>query len=119
MKEHHYQSTITWIGNKGSGTADYRAYDRNHSIAIENRNIILGSSDPSFMGDATKHNPEELLVSSLSSCHMLWYLHLCSVNNIIVEEYMDNAVGTMLEEKNGRGYFKEVTACTFGTSSMS
>jgi organic hydroperoxide reductase OsmC/OhrA len=65
---------------------------------------IEGSSDPAFHGDATRYNPEELLVASLSSCHMLWYLHLCSVNGIAVLDYRDDAAGTM-EEGNGAGQF--------------
>lgn len=108
MKEHRYQSKIEWTGNKGSGTDNYKKYERSHNIIIENKPIILGTSDPAFRGEKDKHNPEDFLVSSLSSCHMLWYLHFCSVNNIIVEEYIDIAEGIMLEENDGKGYFKEV-----------
>lgn len=108
MKEHRYQSKIEWTGNKGSGTDNYKNYERSHNIIIENKPIILGTSDPAFRGEKDKYNPEDFLVSSLSSCHMLWYLHFCSVNNIIVEEYIDIAEGIMLEENDGKGYFKEV-----------
>jgi organic hydroperoxide reductase OsmC/OhrA len=66
------------------------------------------SADPSFRGDATKHNPEELFLASLSSCHMLWYLHLCSAHNITVTKYLDKAEGLMEEEKSGKGRFKSV-----------
>ncbi|TJZ62876.1 OsmC family peroxiredoxin [Sphingobacterium olei] len=109
MKEHIYKSQIEWTGNKGTGTDNYKNYERSHKIIIENKKIIEGSSDPEFNGDRKRHNPEELLLSSLSSCHMLWYLHFCCVNNIVVEEYLDNAQGIMIEEQNGSGYFKEVT----------
>ncbi|OPC00113.1 peroxiredoxin [Elizabethkingia meningoseptica] len=109
MKEHYYTSKIKWTGNKGSGTDHYKNYERSHNIIVENKALIEGSSDPSFRGDPTKHNPEELLVSSLSSYHMLWYLHFCSVHKIIVEEYTDQAEGIMIEEPGGNGYFKEVT----------
>lgn len=109
MKEYYYKSKIEWTGNKGSGTDHYKNYERSHNIIVENKALIEASSDPSFRGDPTKHNPEELLVSSLSSCHMLWYLHFCSVHKIIVEEYTDQAEGIMIEEPNGNGYFKEVT----------
>jgi organic hydroperoxide reductase OsmC/OhrA len=98
-----------WTGNNGTGTDNYRTYERSHSISIENKTDILGSSDPAFRGDKTKHNPEELLVSSLSACHMLWYLHLCSEAAVIVVEYIDNATGIMTETGNGGGRFKEVT----------
>jgi organic hydroperoxide reductase OsmC/OhrA len=106
---HHYKTTTTWVGNRGQGTANYRAYDRNHNIAVEGRPDILCSSDPAFRGDTSRHNPEVLLVASLSGCHMLWYLHLCADNNIVVTEYTDEATGTMEENKDGSGQFVEVT----------
>ena len=108
-KEHHYTTSLTWTGNKGEGTADYKAYDRDHIIEVKGKPVIAGSSDPSFRGSPGRYNPEELLVSSLSSCHMLWYLHLCSVNHIVVTEYRDEAKGVMMEKGDGSGYFKEVT----------
>ncbi len=94
-KEHLYKATIVWTGNKGLGTKNYKSYDRNHTISIDNKVDISASSDPAFLGDKSKHNPEELLVSSLSGCHMLWYLHLCSANGITVVDYKDNASGTI------------------------
>ena len=60
------------------------------------------------MGDVTRYNPEDLFVSSISACHMLWYLHLCTVNGITVTSYLDNAQGTMKEQKDGSGHFDEV-----------
>ncbi len=107
--QHYYKAIIRWTGNKGKGTTDYRAYGREHIISIDNKADITGSSDPDFRGDKTKHNPEELLVSSLSSCHMLWYLHLCAEAGIVVTDYLDNATGTMTETSNGGGHFTEVT----------
>lgn len=108
-EQHHYKATIKWTGNKGEGTANYRAYERDHIVSIDNKADILGSSDPAFRGDKTRHNPEDLLLSSLSACHMLWYLHLCSEAGIIVTDYRDNATGIMTETSNGSGYFTEVT----------
>ncbi len=108
-KEHPYKTSIVWTGNTGEGTKNYSSYERSYKLSINGKTIIEGSSDPSFRGDPTKYNPEELFLASISSCHMLWYLHFCAVNNIIVIEYSDNAIGKMVEtEKNG-GYFSEVT----------
>lgn len=107
-KQHSYKATIKWTGNKGAGTDSYSSYERSHEIIIENKMDILGSSDPAFRGDKTKHNPEELLLSSLSSCHMLWYLHLCAEEGIVVTDYIDTATGTMVETSNGGGKFTEV-----------
>lgn len=107
-KEHQYQATLTWAGNKGSGTMDYRSYDRSYIVSIDNKPDILGSSESAFLGDKTKHNPEDLLLASISSCHMLWYLHLCSQNEIIVMDYKDMPVGNMVENADGSGRFTEV-----------
>jgi organic hydroperoxide reductase OsmC/OhrA len=108
-KEHHYEVTIKWTGNKDTGTDNYRNYERSHEIKVENKALILASSDPAFRGDKTKHNPEDLLVSSLSSCHMLWYLHLCSEAGVSVIDYSDNATGILIETSNNGGHFSEVT----------
>jgi organic hydroperoxide reductase OsmC/OhrA len=107
-KEHHYQLTTVWTGNKGTGTSDYRAYSRNHEVVMEGKANLLGSSDPAFRGDKTRHNPEDLLVASLSACHMLWYLHLCADAGIIVLEYEDHATGVMEETSDGSGHFTSV-----------
>lgn len=107
--QHHYSLKIEWTGNKGKGTESYRAYDRSHIVSSEGKAPIDGSSDPNFNGDKTKYNPEELLVASLSTCHMLWYLHLCSEAGVIVVDYSDKATGTMEETASGGGQFTEVT----------
>ena len=108
-RQHNYTATVYWTGNKGKGTSNYKEFERGHTISIEHKPDILCSSDPAFLGDKTKYNPEELLVASISSCHMLWYLHLCSESNIIVTKYVDHATGIMVEKSNSSGYFSEVT----------
>lgn len=108
-KTHQYNLTLSWTGNSGSGTKDYRSYARSYSISIDGKAEIQGSSDPAFRGDASKYNPEELLLASLSSCHMLWFLHLCSANGIVVTEYVDEPLGIMTENDDGSGKFREVT----------
>ncbi|RBL91008.1 OsmC family protein [Chitinophaga flava] len=108
MRQHHYHTTVEWTGNEGTGTSAYAAYGRNHMIQAAGKPVIPGSSDPSFRGDKTRYNPEELLVASLSSCHMLWYLHLCAVGGIIVTSYIDHAEGVMTETAEGSGQFKQV-----------
>ncbi len=107
-KTHRYRAQVLWTGNLGQGTASYRAYERSHEIVVEGKPLIPGSSDPAFRGDKTKYNPEELLVASISACHMLWYLHLCAEASIVVTHYLDQAVGTMLETEDGSGHFAEV-----------
>lgn len=107
--QHFYSLTITWTGNTGKGTENYRAYERNHSISGDNKETILASADPAFRGDKTKYNPEELLLASLSGCHMLWFLHLCAENGVTVIDYIDHPTGIMEETENGGGKFKEAT----------
>jgi len=109
MKQHNYTIKLTWTGNTGNGTANYRSYERSHVITGVNKPYLQGSSDPAFRGDATRYNPEELLVASLSSCHMLWFLHLCADNGIVVVDYVDEPVGVMVEAEDGSGRFSEVT----------
>ena len=69
--EHHYQVRVEWQGNHGTGTSDYRAYGREHVISAPGKPDIPGSADPAFRGDASRWNPEDLLLASLSSCHKL------------------------------------------------
>jgi organic hydroperoxide reductase OsmC/OhrA len=107
-KQHSYEVKVTWTGNLGEGTIGYRAYSRNHEISGAGKPVLPGSSDPNFRGDPSRYNPEDLLVSSLSACHLLWYLHLCSEAGIVVLEYSDQASGTMLETPDGGGHFSEV-----------
>jgi organic hydroperoxide reductase OsmC/OhrA len=108
VKEHRYEIQMDWTGNDGEGTKTYHSYRRDHTIHAAGKPEIPGSSDPNFRGDPTRYNPEELLVASLSSCHMLWYLHLCSVNQVTVLDYRDSATGTMAEREDGSGEFTRV-----------
>lgn len=107
-KKHNYSTALIWTGNRGKGTVNYRAYDRSYTISIGGKPDISGSSDPAFLGDRRKYNPEELLLASLSSCHMLSYLHLCANAGIIVTDYRDEATGIMQESDDGGGHFMEV-----------
>jgi len=108
MRTHKYVTKTIWTGNQGTGTSDYKAYERAHIIRISGKPDIAGSSDAAFRGDKTKHTPEDLFVSTLSTCHMLWYLHLCAVNGVIVTAYEDEATGVMEETSDGGGRFTSV-----------
>ena len=107
-KVHAYTVTTTWTGNLGRGTADYGAYERDNRIEAAGKAAIDGSSDPAFRGDPTRWNPEELFLASLSTCHMLWYLHLCARARITVQSYEDDAEGQMAEDADGGGRFLRV-----------
>jgi len=106
MRKHHYQVVNRWTGNQGKGTADYKAYSRSHEISAPGKSATIpGSSDPLFRGEKTRYNPEELLVSALSACHMLWALHYCADAGIVVTEYVDEASGEMVDRPDGSGEF--------------
>ena len=107
-KKHHNQVTVTRTGNRGQGTATYRAYARDHLIEAEGKPTIQGSSDPHFHGDKTRWNPEELLLGALSACHKMSYLHFCAVFGVVVTDYVDHAEGTMEEDGKDGGRFTEV-----------
>ncbi len=108
VRVHRYEVRTIWTGNLGSGTSSYRAYSRDHMLGAHGRPPIATSSDPAFRGDATRWNPEQLLVASASSCHQLWYLHLCAEAGVVVLGYTDDATGTMTEEAHGGGQFTEI-----------
>ncbi len=108
-REHSYSVNVRWTGNTGAGTSGFRNYKRDHEISAPGKPPIPASSDPAFRGDKARYNPEELLVASLSACHMLWYLHLCADVGIVVTEYHDDASGAMAETKDGGGHFTQVT----------
>jgi organic hydroperoxide reductase OsmC/OhrA len=106
---HHYRVANRWTGNLGKGTAAYSAYSRNFELSGAGKAApIPGSSDSAFRGDHARYNPEELLVGALSSCHMLWVLHLCADAGITVTEYSDEAIGDMVENPDGSGEFTQV-----------
>jgi organic hydroperoxide reductase OsmC/OhrA len=106
---HHFEATVTWTGNQGTGTSTYRAYSRNYEVTGDGKSAaIAGSSAPAFRGDKSRYNPEDLMIASLSACHMLWVLHLCAEAKITVVEYVDTASGTMVFNPDGSGQFSEV-----------
>jgi organic hydroperoxide reductase OsmC/OhrA len=107
--EHNYKLTAVWTGNTGAGTKNVRTYDRSHTVTIKGKPELFLTTDNPAVGDKSKLNPEDLLVSAISSCHMLSYLYVCAMEGIVITAYTDNATGTMIEKKSGEGSFKEVS----------
>lgn len=108
-KQHDYTSLIEWTGDRGQGTKTYRGYDRTWEVRTPGKPVITCSNDPLLGGDPTRHNPEDLLLSSLSACHMLWYLHLASSAGIVVRGYRDTPVGVGESTPDGAGRFLRAT----------
>ncbi|UKA48060.1 OsmC family protein [Arthrobacter sp. FW305-123] len=109
LSEHHYALTVRWTGNLGEGTASYRGYSRDHDIEISGLPTLKGSADPTFHGDRTRYNPEQLLLAALSQCHMLSFLHVAVKHGVVVTGYEDNAEGLMKLNRDGSGQFESVT----------
>jgi organic hydroperoxide reductase OsmC/OhrA len=107
-REHRYRLEVRWTGDRGTGTSGYRAYGRDHEVRAVGKPPLPDSSDPAFRGDPARWNPEELLVASLSACHMLWYLHLCAEAGVVVTGYADRAEGIMVEPEAGAARFERV-----------
>lgn len=108
-RSHHYTVDCRWTGNLGDGTRSYAGYTRDHLISCAGKPTLEGSSDPAFRGDRSRWNPEEMLVAAISSCHMLWYLHLCSEAGVVVTQYVDHARGELVVAADGGGQFASVT----------
>lgn len=104
-----YTASLVWEGNLGTGTSSYSGYSRQFRVVIQNKPDILGTADTAFRGEPDKHNPEELLVASVASCHMLFYLSLCAKKGITVVEYKDEACGKLRISPGGGGSLEEVT----------
>ena len=94
-KTHLFHARIIWSGAAAGPTRSYETYSREYKVEIAGKPILKGSADPAFLGDAKLHNPEDLLVVSLSTCHMLSYLALCARVGLPVMAYEDEAEGTM------------------------
>ena len=107
--EHHFAVSVDWTGNRGTGTSDYKSYERANVITSSGKHEIAGSSDRAFRGDPERWNPEELLIAALAECHLLSYLHVAATNGIVVEAYTDSATGTMEQTSNGGGHMTSVT----------
>jgi organic hydroperoxide reductase OsmC/OhrA len=108
-QQHEYTSSIVWTGNRGAGTREFRGYDRLWEVRTPGKPVITCSNDPLLGGDPSKPNPEDMLLSALSACHMLWFLHLACVAGIVVTGYEDTPAGIGETTANGAGRFVSAT----------
>ena len=105
MSSHHtFKAKLNWRLNlESSGRIS-----KNHQVNISGKPSLEVSVDKAFKGDASLHNPEDLLLSALTSCHMMSYLYVCGQNQIEVLTYSDNSVGYLEVEGSGKGGFTSV-----------
>ncbi|MCI9845390.1 OsmC family protein [Flavobacterium pectinovorum] len=106
--EHLFKAAIKWNSKQNQEQSERKFYSKTHQIKIEGKPILDISAAKAFKGDPELYNPEDLLLSSLVSCHMMSYLYVCSQNGIDVLEYSDNAEATLEVSVDGSGRFTEV-----------
>ena len=107
--KHTFKATVNWNVNEGESTQNPRTFSRNHEVLIDNKTTPLHvSAAKTFRGDYALYNPEDLLLSALTSCHMMSYLYVCAQNNIEVVSYTDHAEGDLEVTASGSGSFKKV-----------
>ena len=94
--KHLFKAKLNWISSP-------KKYSKTHTIAIEGKEILDVSAAKVFKGDPALHNPEDLLLSAVVSCHMMSYLYVCSQNGIEVVSYQDNAEADLEVSLNGSG----------------
>ncbi len=105
-----YYATIKW--SRGEQNFLDRKYSRGHEWQFSGETVVAASSSPHIvpvpMSIADHVDPEEAFVASLSSCHMLFFLDFASRDHLIVNEYIDQAVGTLSKNANGKLAMTEV-----------
>ncbi|QLC66744.1 OsmC family protein [Flavobacterium sp. LPB0248] len=105
--KHLFKAKLNWTSKQNSEESSKRFYSKTHQIKIEGKPVLDVSAAKAFKGDPELYNPEDLLLSSLVSCHMMSYLYVCSQNGIEVLEYSDNAEATLEVNPEGSGRFVE------------
>jgi organic hydroperoxide reductase OsmC/OhrA len=103
-----FKVKLSWLLKEESTFATAKKYTKSHSIAIEGKELLHVSAAKAFKGDPSLYNPEDLLLSSVVSCHMMSYLYVCQQNGIEILSYQDNAEATLEVLDNGGGRFIEV-----------
>ena len=92
-RTHIYRSQLSWSGSTAAG---YRGYSREHAVTTPPADSGLTvTADPSFGGDATLHNPEQLLLAAASSCQLLSFLAIAALAGVTVLGYTDEAEAEM------------------------
>jgi organic hydroperoxide reductase OsmC/OhrA len=98
MSNHH--ASLNW--KRTTSDFAYESYDRSHEIRFGGGLTLMASAAPEYKGRTELANPEEQLVASISSCHMLTFLALASLRKLVVDSYEDDAQGT-LEKTDPKG----------------
>lgn len=107
-----YTAQILWQRDEQEKFLDQK-YSRAHLWNFDGGEIIKASSSPNIvpLPYSVEENvdPEEAFIASLSSCHMLFFLQIAAKNKLIVDKYVDQAIGLMEKDKNGKVSMTKVT----------
>src|SRR6478736_581492 len=106
--KHLFKAKLYWNSVPETTIYTPKKYLKTHQIAIEGKEILTVSAAKAFKGDPNLYNPEDLLLSSLVSCHMMSYLYVCAQIGIDVISYQDDAQATLEVSVNGSGRIVEV-----------
>jgi organic hydroperoxide reductase OsmC/OhrA len=99
-------ATITWKRS----TPDFapRSYSRAHAWQFDSGVIVPASAAPAYRGDVERVDPEEALVASIASCHMLSFLFEAALKKFVVDSYDDTAAGVMTKNEHGKLWVSRV-----------
>ena len=99
-----FEASITWL-REAQAFTDNR-YSRLHEWRFDGGLRVPASSSPLSvplpMSDAAAVDPEEALVAAVSSCHMLFFLTIAAQRGFVVDQYIDQALGTLDRNANGK-----------------
>ena len=99
--KHVFKAKLDWFFSKKEAAT----YTKSHTITIDGKAVLHVSAAKAFKGDPALYNPEDLLLSSVVSCHMMSYLYVCKQNDIDVVSYTDEAEATLEVLDDGSGRF--------------
>lgn len=107
-----YFAKINWVRHKNEVYLDNK-YSRGHEWVFDGGVTVQASSSPLIVplpySIEDNVDPEEAFVASLSSCHMLFFLSIAANRKYIVDSYVDNAVGIMEKNSDGKQSMTKVT----------
>jgi len=109
MSEH--SATIEW--RRATPDFSYRSYNRSHVLRFDSGIEVPGRASPvnvpSTVAQTPGVDPEEAFVAAISSCHMLWFLHVACTHKFTVDRYSDHAVGVLERDRDGKMSVTRVT----------
>lgn len=107
----NHSATVEWL--RAGAEFRYETYSREHSIDFGHGIRVAASAAPGNIPPSAQGapgvDPEQAFVAALSSCHMLWFLHLACRAGLVVERYRDEADGALAKDAGGRMAMTQVT----------